>query len=84
MPYLFESKPVFSDHFHVMGVNNARESQKKLKRMQQEKQSQAIGNLPKLKPRAAAGGADYGTKKSSVFDSHDRATKTFKHQLLAN
>jgi len=37
MPYLFESKPVLPDHFTVMGVNNARESQKKLKRMQQEK-----------------------------------------------
>ena len=37
MPYLFESKPVYADHFTVMGVNNPRESQKKLKKMQQEK-----------------------------------------------
>jgi hypothetical protein len=68
MPYLFESKPVISDHFTVLGVNNARESQKKLKKMQQDKQSQAISNLPKLKPSATANRPDYGMNKASVFD----------------
>ena len=78
MPYLFESKPVISDHFTVMGVNNPKESQKKLKKLQ-ERQNQAVGNLPKLKSTAGAFHNDYGMNKMSVFDSHDRSTKTYKH-----
>jgi hypothetical protein len=78
MPYLFESRPVISDHFTIMGVNNPKESQKKLKKLQ-ERQHQAAGNLPKLKASQGAGGNDYGMNKMSVFDSHDRSTKTYKH-----